>query len=205
MAKPLLLDFGGPVLKTPFELRHIAEPTLGPLAWAGPFATDHVDVDYQRWQSGEITERTFWADRALQYGLDTKSFMRLFYEPAGEHLTRPEMVNFIANHQAKGTTVGVLTNDMQAFHGPEWMSGVPVIATFDFIVDGSITGVLKPDPQSFAFALKELGEPDPSDVIFVDDQHINLRGAEAVGLTAVFFDPTDPPGSMKRIEEALAA
>lgn len=205
MAKPLLLDFGGPVLKTPFELRHLAEPTLGPLRWAGPFATDDVDHEYERWQAGEITERTFWAERAAGYGLDTHGFMRLFYEPAGEYLTRPEMVRFIEHHQSQGRIVGVLTNDMQAFHGPEWMSGVPVIQAFDFIVDGSIIGVLKPDPRSFGFALKELGDPNPADVIFVDDQHINLRGAEAVGITAVWFDPTDPQGSIQRIEAALAS
>ena len=38
--------------------------------------------------------------------------------------------------------IGVLTNDMNAFHGPEWKDGLSVIKQFDFIVDGSITGFL---------------------------------------------------------------
>jgi FMN phosphatase YigB (HAD superfamily) len=53
-------------------------------------------------------------------------------------------------------------------------------------------------------ALEAFGNPDPRNVVFVDDQQINLRGAEAVGLSTVFFDPTDPRSSFERIEAALA-
>jgi putative hydrolase of the HAD superfamily len=202
VVRPLLLDFGGVVLKTPFELKYLAEPTFGPMAWCGPFDVD-TDPEWVRYQAGEITERTFWAERAATYGLDTHSFMRPFYEPPGDHLARPEMVALIHDHKARGGQVGMLTNDLQAFHGPEWMNGVSVIAEFDFIVDGSVTGVLKPDPRSFGFALAQLGNPNPADVVFVDDQRVNLGGAEAVGLTCVWFDPTNPLESIERINHEL--
>jgi putative hydrolase of the HAD superfamily len=97
----------------------------------------------------------------------------------------------------------VLTNDMNAFHGPHWKDGISVIRQFDFIVDGSITGYLKPDPRAFLLALEAFGNPDPAEVVFVDDQRINLRGAEAVGMVAVYFDPTDPVASFRRIDAAL--
>ena len=58
---------------------------------------------------------------------------------------------------------------MNAFHGPEWKDGISVIEQFDFIVDGSITGYLKPDPRAFHLALDAFGNPDPADVVFVDD------------------------------------
>ena len=190
--KPLLLDFGGPVLLTPFELAGKAEQTLGPMPWRGPF--DHgSDHEYVRWQRGDITERDYWTMRAAEYEL----------EPPGDYLVRPEMAELITRHQAAGRQVGVLTNDMNAFHGPEWKEGISVIKQFDFIVDGSITGYLKPDPQAFRLALKALGDPDPASVVFVDDQRSNLRGAEAVGMLAVYFDPTDPAASIERIEAAL--
>ena len=201
--KDLLLDFGGPVLLTPFELAGKAEQTLGPIPWRGPF--DHgSDLEYVRWQRGEITERDYWTVRADQYGLDTVSLMRHFYEPPGDYLVRPEMAELVARHRALGRVVGVLTNDMDAFHGPEWKDGISVVRQFDFIVDGSITGFLKPDPRAFRLALDALGNPDPADVVFVDDQRSNLRGAEAVGISTVYFDPTDAVGSIERIEAALA-
>lgn len=200
--KKLLLDFGGVVLKTPFELRHLAEPTLGALLWAGPFDPTN-DPEWRSYQSGEITEREFWAARAANYGLDTKQFMRPFYQPAGDHLVRPEMAELIAVHRARGGVVGMLTNDLQDFHGPAWKDGISVVREFDFIIDASITGVLKPLPQAFGFALEAFGHPDPSDVVFVDDQQINITGAVAVGLSTVWFDPTNPAGSVQRIWAAL--
>ena len=200
--KHLLLDFGGPVLLTPFELVGKAEESLGPLSWRGPF--DHgSDDEYVRWQHGEITERDYWTIRADVYGLDIKGLMRHFYEPAGDYLVRPEMAELIARHRALGRTIGVLTNDMNAFHGPEWKDGISVIEQFDFIVDGSITGYLKPDPRAFHLALDAFGNPDPADVVFVDDQRSNLRGAEAVGIVTVYFDPTAVRESLERIEAAL--
>ena len=200
--KHLLLDFGGPVLLTPFELIGKAEETLGTISWRGPFDTAS-DPEYVRWQAGEITEREYWSVRGAPFGLDLRSLMRHFYEPPGDYLVRPEMADLITRHRAAGRVVGVLTNDMHAFHGPEWMDGIAVIDQFDFIVDGSITGYLKPDPRAFQLALEAFGGPDPGDVVFVDDQRINLRGAEAVGLSTVFFDPTDTMSSFSRIEAAL--
>jgi putative hydrolase of the HAD superfamily len=201
--KHLLLDFGGPVLLTPFELIGKAEETLGHLSWRGPFDTS-TDPEYVRWQAGEITEREYWSVRGAPYGLDLRGLMRHFYEPPGDYLVRPEMALLIERHRAAGRVVGVLTNDMHAFHGPEWMDGISVIDQFDFIIDGSITGYLKPDPHAFQLALDAFGNPDPGDVVFVDDQRINLRGAESVGLSTVFFDPTDPASSIDQIEAALA-
>ena len=110
----------------------------------------------------------------------------------------------IAGHRAAGRLVGVLTNDMDAFHGPEWKEGLSVISQFDFIVDGSITGYLKPDPRAYRLALGAFGSRDAGDVVFVDDQQINLCGAASVGMATVYFDPTDPIGSFERIEAALA-
>jgi putative hydrolase of the HAD superfamily len=114
------------------------------------------------------------------------------------------MADLVTRHRAAGRTVGVLTNDMDAFHGPDWKDGISVIGEFDFIVDGSLTGYLKPDPQAFRLALQAFGDPPAGDVVFVDDQQINLRGAQKVGLSTVFFDPTDPARSLERIEAALA-
>jgi putative hydrolase of the HAD superfamily len=201
--KQLLLDFGGPVLLTPFELIGKAEQTLGPMPWRGPFDTD-TDAEYMRWQAGEITERDYWTGRATAYGLDIPGLMRHFYEPPGDYLVRPEMAALITRHRSAGRIVGVLTNDMDAFHGPDWKDGISVIKEFDFIIDGSITGFLKPDPRAFRLALRAFGDLDPSLVVFVDDQQANLRGAEAVGMPTVYFDPTDPAGSIERIEAALA-
>ncbi len=202
--KHLLLDFGGVVLKTPFELRDDASRTLGPLLWAGPFDPS-TDPEYVRWQNGETTEREYWHNRAAIYGLTTRKLMDHFFEPPGDRLLHMEMWGLIREHHAAGGVVGCLTNDMAAFQNASWIKAMTVISEFDFIVDGSITGFLKPHPKTYMLALEALGDPNPADVVFVDDQWINLNGATEAGITPVFFDPTDVPGSMERVRGALIA
>jgi len=204
--KDLLLDFGGVLLLTPFELRHAAERSLGlppgELSWAGPFDPPS-DLLWQDWQAGTITERDYWAQRAAAHGLETQAFMGQFYEPGGDHLVRQEMWDLVRSYHADGGRVAILTNDLAAFHGPQWMERVTVLGEIDILVDGSVTHVLKPDPRAYRAALAALGDPDPANVVFVDDQRGNLRGAAECGLVTVWFDPVDVEGSIARVQAAL--
>jgi putative hydrolase of the HAD superfamily len=206
--KDLLLDFGGVLLRTPFELRGEAERSLGlaagELSWAGPFDPPS-DPLWRDWQDGTITEREYWATRAASYGLETLAFMGQFFEPGGDHLVRPEVWDLVRSHHAAGGQVAILTNDLAAFHGPEWIERVTVLHEVDIVVDGSVTHVLKPDPRAYEAALAALGDPDPATVVFVDDQRGNLQGAERWGMLTVWFDPVDVEGSMARIHAALDA
>lgn len=202
----LLLDFGGVVLLTPFELRDRGERSLGlepgHLSWQGPFEPD-TDPLWQVFQAGHITERQYWAARGAEFDLDTRGFMRHLYEPPGPDLLRPEMVELIDRARADDRKVGILTNDLLAFHGLEWMGAFPLLDAVDTLVDGSVTGVLKPHPLAFHKALAGLG-CDPADTVFVDDQPVNLRGAEAVGLIPVLFDVTRPAESAAEAAAALS-
>ena len=89
----LLFDFGGPVLLTPFEL---AEQGAAGLRVArhelsgGPF--DPGDLRWRQRDAGEITERDYWSGEAERFGLDTVGYLAPFYDPSGDHLTRPESV-----------------------------------------------------------------------------------------------------------------
>lgn len=193
------------MLLTPFELRHVAERSLGlsagALTWQGPFdpSTDEL---WQRFQAGELTERDYWAGRAGEHHLDTRGFMRHFYEPGGDHLVRTEVVELVERAKRDGRRVGVLTNDLEAFHGTAWMSTITLLSQVDALVDGSITGILKPDQRSYAAALDALGV-GPDEVVFVDDQPINIEGARVAGLCAVSFDVTRPTTSVRQIADAL--
>lgn len=201
----LLLDFGGVVLLTPFELRARAEASLGlppgTLSWAGPFDPS-TDALWRDLQAGRCTERAYWAGRAAEHDLDTRGFMRHFYEPGGDHLLRAEVVALAAEVHEAGARVGILTNDLGAFHGPAWVRSIPFLSGVDALVDASVTGILKPDPRAFHAALDALGAAT-SEVVFVDDQPVNVDGARQVGVHAIWFDVTDPAGSVSRARAAL--
>lgn len=199
----LLFDFGGPVLLSPFELHHVGAASIGVDASAfggGPF--DPGDAQWQRRVAGEITERQYWADEAARFGLDMAGFLARFYEPSGDHLTRPESVALVEEVRNSGRKVGVLTNDLTLFHGVEWQEPISVLKLIDPLVDLSHSEHPKPHPQAFADGIAAMGEA-PGDIVYVDDQVDNARAAVAAGLVSVFFDITDPAGSHARVREAL--
>lgn len=189
----VLFDFGGVVIRTPFEL-HDYE-------WRGPFdvASDPL---WAQSMAGEITEREYWHRQASRYYPDaddpTHTFMRDLYEQDESVIVRPEIVALLDELQAAGLRTAVLTNDLAAFHPPEWIGRMSVIRRFDPLIDLSHVGFLKPQPEAFEHALKELGIPaaEASSVVFLDDQPLNVAGAQAAGLRAVHFAPTGVDASL---------
>lgn len=200
----LLFDFGGPVLYSPFELRDRGAASLGvdPADLAGgPF--DPNDEQWRRRVDGVITEREYWAREAARFELDVRSYMAPFYEPSGDHLTRPESVALVDEVLAAGCTVGLLSNDLTAFHGVEWQESISVLRRFDPLVDLSSSGHLKPDPRAYAAGIEAMGAA-ASDIVYVDDHVDNVAGGVDAGLVSIWFDVTDPAGSHQRIRDALA-
>ena len=193
----LLLDFGGVCLLNPVELHPTTEQLLGlepgALDWLGPIdpSTDEL---WRRMIAGDgLTEREYWTQRALDVAelagveLTRSDYMRLLYEPPRADLVRPEAERVVDRAFDAGYGVSVLTNDMRDFHGREWEHGVPFLQRVDHIVDCSDTKILKPDPRAFARAEEITGCP-ANRMLFVDDQPLNVEGAKAAGLDAMWFD-----------------
>lgn len=199
----VLFDFGGVVLRTPFEL--LPEE----VSWRGPFGPPgHDDLWDLSVADGGITEREYWHRRSAELHPDaedpTFALMRQLYETDEDRLIRPEMLELVDDLVAAGLRVAVLTNDLGAFHGDEWIARITALRHFEEVIDLSHIGFLKPAPEAFAHALKVL-DVAPSDVLFVDDQPPNVAGAHDVGIEAVYVDPTDVPGSIARILSAVGA
>ncbi|MBI1376466.1 MAG: HAD-IA family hydrolase [Frankiales bacterium] len=209
--KALVLDFGGPVLRTPFELLRGGERRAGlapgSLAWSGPF-DPAADAEWRRMQAGETTERAYWQDRAAEFaaltGADAgfRGLMDVLFDGEERELVRPEARLLVHAAHAAGLAVAVCTNDLQAFHSPEWVARMSVLGDVDLLVDGSVEGVLKPDPRIYALVTERLGVA-AEECVFVDDQPGNVAGAVAVGMRAVLFDVTDPSRSYAEAREAL--
>ena len=207
----LVLDFGGPVLLTPFELTGVTEARAGlppgRLHWTGPFAPQD-DPQWQQWQAGQLSERGYWARRAADWpphrraGDTSRSLMDAVFAGSPETLLRPGAVALMRDARAAGIPVGVLTNDMRAFHSQEWIDRLELGQLTDSVVDGSVEGILKPDPRIYQLAAGRLGVRC-EDVVFIDDQPANLAGATGVGMTAVPADVTRPAGCFARARELL--
>lgn len=207
----LVLDFGGPVLLTPFEavLDAPGTPAYSVLYGRGPLATsEHPDPAWEDLQTGRISERDYWADRAQEWheasGQDAnvQTMLAHLYEPARPALIREQARALVREAIGAAIPVGILTNDMRAFHSEKWIAEIEIVAEVDVVVDGSIEGHLKPDPRLYEMLAERL-TVDYADMVFLDDQTTNIRGAEALGIPSVRFDVTDPDTSYEKVRTLL--
>ena len=197
----LLLDIGGVVHSTGVRLvGRLAErePAMRPvIEEIGGIASDRDEL-WQRMLRRQVSEREYWAQRAAEFGAavgetwDTRAMMRRFYELPEQEWLCAATIELMADTKAAGLRLGALTNDMTAFHGPEWVARQEHLKLFDVIVDASLTGVMKPDPRAFHGGAEALGLP-PEQIVFLDDMPWNVDGARQAGMTAVRV-PWDGPG-----------
>lgn len=195
MVTALLLDLGGTMSRSPVEMMAVfaeREPAArSVLCRRGPLGTE-PDEHWERMLGREITEpeylelRTAEVAGVLGRQLSLREFMGMLFADPKEFL-RPEALALLADVRAAGVTVGALTNDLATFGGPQARSQIP----FDVVVDGSVTGLLKPDPRAYAVAARELGRP-PSEIVFLDDLRWNVEGAQAAGMIGFHVDVTVP-------------
>ncbi|MDQ1626387.1 MAG: putative hydrolase of the superfamily [Actinomycetota bacterium] len=210
VVRAVVFDFGGPVLLTPFELLRDTEARLGlepgALDWRGPFDPG-ADPLWREMIAGDITERDYWQRRAEQLhalaatGEDVRHLFAAVFDGDQALLVRPESHQVMRQAAEKGLTTGVLTNDLARFHPAAWIEGNDFLRDVDVIVDGSVTGALKPDPRAFQLLLEALDLP-AGDVLFTDDQRHNVEAAARAGLRVVWFDVTAPARSAAEVAAA---
>ena len=187
------------------EARYGLDP--GTLSWMGPHDPSS-DPLWRNMQAGQLSELDYWHRRAEETerragrhgGL--QDYMRMCFGGPQSEFVRPEAEALVADARAAGMRIGVLTNETELMQGRAWIERVDVFRSVDALVDASITGIMKPDPAAYELALDAL-KLSADRVLFVDDQAKNVAGAEAVGIAAVTFDPTDVTGSFAVIRRRL--
>jgi putative hydrolase of the HAD superfamily len=200
----VLFDFGGPLIRTPFELNERAERSMGLPAGAlprGPF-DPAKDAAWTAQQGGRISERDYWNARFDAAGLDMAAYFEHFYAPFGDHHVRPEVAEIVDDVQAGGRCAGVLSNDLSVLMTPQWRATITVLRRATPVIDLGERGALKPDPRAYELGIEAIGAV-PSDIVFVDDQPANVTAASEAGLVGVWFDVTDVAGSVVRIRAAV--
>lgn len=210
--RALLLDFGAVVSKTPFEVQPLIAKGLGLpkklLAWRGPLdpATDQL---WSIMQEGKISEREYWARRAAEVGRlvnqdwDARAYYVAVCNLVGAAWFRPEIERLLDDARAANIKTGVLSNELELFHGRTWMDDVPALKKIDVLIDATHTKILKPDPRAYRLALDAL-HVAPQETLFVDDQRRNVEGAQMLGIEAVHFDIRRPAEMVMELRATLA-
>ena len=207
----LFLDFGSVVMKSFFETRRETERELGLqpgiLTWSGPFDPDS-DPLWQRMLAGEISERDYWNIRAREVGAilgrdwTIQEFCLQQNKIPLDDMLRSDALDLAADARRKGYKIGILSNELELFHGREWMDSIPLLKDVDCLYDATHTGILKPDPRAYEIALAGLGLPAHA-VVFIDDQILNVRGGIDAGLHSIHLDILDPEAAFEEARRLL--
>jgi putative hydrolase of the HAD superfamily len=117
---------------------------------------------------------------------------------------RPAMVAAVRQLRAAGLPLALLSNNV----APMQRSGAlgELLGLFDAIVESSVEGVRKPEPEIYRRALARLSEAvgrpiQATDCAYLDDLGINLKPARALGFATIKV--VDPAVALAELSELV--
>lgn len=186
----VVFDFGG-VLITPITnlLNEVAGwhevemlTMLDVLMGTRETSTDHHP--WHRAERGEIPTAMLQAEvvpYATAAGLTLRGdeYERVL---SGEFLINEEVVERVGSLQRDGYATALLTNSFKEFRS--FLESKVDFGLFDVVVDSSEVGHRKPEPAIYELVAERLGVSGEQ-IVYLDDFHANLVGAEAAGWTTI--------------------
>jgi glucose-1-phosphatase len=136
----------------------------------------------RRFETGRIDAAAFAAGVIGEFGLsiDPRSFLDSFVGwPTGLYPGTLEMLSRIPRHYRRA-----LLSNSNPLHWPRVLDEMRLGAAFDTHFVSHLTGHIKPDAGAFEHVLASLGA-DPAEVLFLDDNLLNIEAAHQLGLQAV--------------------
>ena len=180
----VLFDFGGVVLSSPLEAFDAYEREQG-LPQGIIRRINTADPDSNAWaklERGEVDAdgfaELFAAEaRALGAEIDGHAILGLL---AGD--PRPVMVEALRRLRAAGLPLGLLTNNIAPL--PREGELGEILALFDAVVESSVEGIRKPEPEIYRRALDRLGA-EADRTAYLDDLGVNLKPARSLGMHTI--------------------
>lgn len=188
----ILWDFGGVLTTSPFEAFNRYERERGiPLDFIRRInATNPDDNAWARFESSRIDldafDQAFLAESsAAGHAIPGRDVLALL---SGD--VRPRMVEALKRCKQQLRNA-CLTNNVKHGKGPGMATDpqrasrvAEVMSLFDLVVESSVEGVRKPQPEAYQLVIERLGV-DPQRMLFLDDLGINLKPAAKMGMTTV--------------------
>ena len=192
----VLFDFGGVLSTSPFDAfaRYEREHDLPHGFLRRVNATDPHTNAWARLERAELSLEAFdsaFADESAALGhrvpgADVLGLLR------GD--IRPEMVDAV-RRCGEHLKTGLLTNNVLGTMDDARIG--ELLAMFDVVVESSVVGVRKPEPEFYELACEVL-EIDPGAAVFLDDLGINLKPARALGMATIKV--VDPGAALDELE-----
>jgi putative hydrolase of the HAD superfamily len=152
---------------------------------------------------GALTEAEFLArlSAALEPELGHRPSLHGFREIYFDALhPNTPMIELMREIKATGRRMALLTNNVREWE-PLWRSMLPVDEIFELVVDSAFVGMRKPDAAIYDLTIARLSGVRAEQCLFVDDVHVNVETARAIGMIGVHFN--DNAQAIGEIRNAL--
>jgi len=194
--RAVLFDLGGVILRTEHEAprQHLA----------GRLGVEYEDLVLAVFESetsrqaslGVIREEEHWqaVAKRLKHPREAELIRDEFF--AGDAIDHA-LVEFLRSVKSKFKT-GLISNAWSGLR--QYIIDHKFEDAFDHMIISAEVGVVKPDAKIYLMALEQLGV-SPNEAVFVDDFIENVKGAQAVGMSAIHFK--DPESALTELKGLL--
>lgn len=202
MIRAALFDIGGVLLVSPFEAFAAYEQRKGlPAGFLRHVnATNHHANAWARLERGELDLEQFGAafeeeSAALGHRVPGADVLALL---GGE--PRPAVCQAVVRCAERLGTALLTNNFVPMDDTPLPPQLAEVFEAVDCVVQSSVEGIRKPEPEFYERACARLGV-EPEECVFLDDLGVNLKPARAMGMTTIKV--TDPDVALVELEQAV--
>jgi putative hydrolase of the HAD superfamily len=190
--KTLVLDAMGVIYPVGDDVHNLLCPFITAKHGAGDYTT--VEKYYIQASLGEISARDLWQAVGIDPQLEDEYLQR--FELTGG------LLDFLKKAKSRGIEMWCLSNDLaewsqklrSRFGLEKYFSG--------FIISGDVA-LRKPDPMIFRLLLARSGVPIKQ-LLFVDDNPINIVTAVELGIASVLFSPAGDTKLSKKYRRVAA-
>jgi putative hydrolase of the HAD superfamily len=203
--RAVVFDLGGVITESPLDGFAAYESAAGlPDGLIRRLNSTDPDTNaWARFERGELDVAGFTdafeaEARAAGHRVEAARVLQALHDPA----VRPSMVEAVRRLRAAGVPIGLLSNNVR----PMVRTGDlgRLLALFDAVVESSVEGVRKPEPEIYRRALARLAEAVGREVAFadcayLDDLGVNLKPARALGMRTIKV--VDPAPALAELAE----
>ncbi len=205
--RAVLWDFGGVITTSPFEAfaRYERDNGLPADFIRGLNAANHHENAWARFERSDVPFDEFctlYEAEAANAGhpIDARAVIGCL---SGD--VRGEMVEALRRIKDNGLKQACLTNNFFRFddadpEGRATRARSPIMDAFDVVVESSVVGVRKPEPEFYRIACESL-EIEPLEAVMLDDLGVNLKPAREMGMTTIKV--VDPQIALSELEAVL--
>lgn len=188
MIRGVLFDYGGVIAEDGRGVKPLTR--LASLVdLSEEEAAKHIKPLWRQFIRGQLTTDEFWHSVGAFMEVPVSPQQRQVWKQALSTVPYPEMQLAVANLQASGYQVGLLSNITS--EARDDIAAAGTYSLFDFTVLSCDVKVAKPEPEIFQLALDKFTNLRPEEIVFIDDYKVNLPPAEALGLQTILAANTE--------------